>query len=63
MYTHVNGSRYEGEWVNDVQQGQGEETWADGARYNGNYENGMKNGKFKERDTELAAASKNWQFL
>ena len=31
-------------WVNDVQQGQGEETWVDGAKYVGQYKDGMKNG-------------------
>jgi len=30
--------------VNDVQQGQGEETWVDGAKYSGQYKDGMKNG-------------------
>ena len=30
-----NHARYEGEWINDVQEGQGEETWADGAKYTG----------------------------
>ena len=40
----MNGSRYEGDWVNDVQEGQGEETGVDGAKYVGKYRNGMKHG-------------------
>ena len=32
-----NGSRYEGEWVNDVQEGYGEELFSDGTKYEGNY--------------------------
>jgi hypothetical protein len=27
VYTHANGSRYEGEWVDDKQHGRGKETW------------------------------------
>ena len=31
IYTHYNGSKYEGQWVNDKQHGFGIERWPDGA--------------------------------
>lgn len=43
-YTHINGSKYQGEFKDDVQQGKGVEEWIDGARYEGDYYNGMKHG-------------------
>ena len=44
VYQHVNGSKYEGNWLNDKQNGQGIEHWKDGARYQGEFVNGMKEG-------------------
>ena len=41
-YTHINGSRYKGEFRDDIQEGHGEEEWIDGAKYVGQYVNGMK---------------------
>lgn len=29
----IGGARYEGEWKNDLQHGQGVEVWPDGAKY------------------------------
>ena len=43
-YTHVNGSKYEGYWKNDMQDGHGAEIWSDGAKYTGNYMEGRKHG-------------------
>jgi len=34
-YTHQNGSKYDGQWVDDKQDGNGVETWPDGAKYSG----------------------------
>ena len=41
------GSRYEGDWVNDVQEGYGEEYFTDGTTYQGSYQNGHKHGPGK----------------
>ncbi len=43
-YIHINGSKYKGEFKDDVQEGHGEEEWIDGAKYVGSYKNGMKHG-------------------
>ena len=40
-----NGNRYEGEWVDDIQNGNGKETWTDGTIFEGVYKNGLKHGK------------------
>ena len=40
----MNGARYEGDWKSDLQQGFGEELWADGSKYTGFYMNGKKHG-------------------
>ena len=37
--------RYEGDWFEDQQHGDGIEKWTDGAVYEGKYVNGMKHGK------------------
>lgn len=47
MYLHADGAKYDGEWRNDQQNGQGTETWPDGAIYEGEYLNGVKHGKGK----------------
>lgn len=41
-----NGAAYKGEWLNDLQHGEGEETWNNGSnRYKGPFYKGKKNGK------------------
>jgi hypothetical protein len=47
VYLHTNGARYEGNWVNDKQNGHGVEVWPDNARYEGEYLDGKKHGKGK----------------
>lgn len=37
--------RYEGEWKDDKQDGNGKETWVDGTYYEGEFRNGVKSGK------------------
>ena len=44
MYCHLDGAKYEGNWEEDKQHGQGLETWPDGARYDGSYVLGKKHG-------------------
>ena len=39
------GSKYTGDWLNDLQSGKGTEEWSDGATYTGQYMGGRKNGK------------------
>jgi len=39
------GSRYEGEWLNNVRHGEGSFYWVDGEYYVGQYENDRRNGK------------------
>jgi hypothetical protein len=41
-YIHSNGTKYEGMWLEDLQHGQGLETWPDGSSYQGNYFQGKK---------------------
>ena len=38
------GSRYEGEWVNNLRQGEGSFYWPDGEYYKGEYDNDLRNG-------------------
>lgn len=38
------GSRYEGEWVNNLRQGEGAFYWPDGEFYKGEYDNDLRNG-------------------
>ena len=40
----MDGSKYEGEWKEDKQHGQGIETCPDGISYEGSYVDGKKNG-------------------
>ena len=40
-----NGRQYEGEFVNDVKQGEGTFQWADGQIYTGQWLNGKQHGK------------------
>ena len=35
VYEHVNGARYEGDWKDDLQHGQGKEMWTDESVYEG----------------------------
>lgn len=46
------GTKYEGEWLNNLRHGKGVETWTDGAVYKGDYAEGKKvgNGLFKWAD-------------
>ncbi|CAL1148806.1 unnamed protein product, partial [Cladocopium goreaui] len=46
-YVHSDGSKYTGDWLNDLQSGNGSEEWSDGATYSGQYLAGRKNGKGK----------------
>ena len=41
------GSRYEGEWKNNLLHGIGIESWADGSHYEGQYRDDLKHGKGK----------------
>jgi hypothetical protein len=40
----MNGAQYKGEWRDDLQHGEGVETWTDKSRYEGEYEYGRKHG-------------------
>ncbi len=40
VYLHVNGTKYEGQWKNDLQDGYGVEIRASGSIYEGDYEAG-----------------------
>lgn len=35
MYLHSDGSKFEGEWKEDMKHGQGVETWSDNSKYDG----------------------------
>jgi hypothetical protein len=37
-----NGYIYKGQWMNNVQDGEGVEEWPDGRRFKGNFANGKK---------------------
>jgi hypothetical protein len=48
VFIDATGARYEGEWYEDKQHGQGVETWEGGkARYTGEFHMGRKNGRGK----------------
>ena len=40
----MNGAKYEGGWKDDLQEGNGVETWADGSKYEGQFKEGKKHG-------------------
>ena len=40
-------AEYDGNWIEDFQEGYGVEKWPDGSKYEGSYKNGMKDGKGK----------------
>lgn len=40
MYTHFNGSKYEGTFKDDIKEGFGREQWQDGSYYEGNFKDG-----------------------
>ena len=42
---HSDGSKYEGQWVAGVMDGQGTYTFADGCKYVGGYQDGRRHGK------------------
>ena len=44
-WTYEDGSRYEGEWQNNMRHGKGILTWPDGARYEGEWRNDLAHGK------------------
>ncbi|MBR2024396.1 MAG: hypothetical protein IKA02_01160, partial [Clostridia bacterium] len=44
VYTWNSGSRYQGEWVDDVRLGYGRFFWTDGGRYEGMWKNDKMNG-------------------
>ena len=44
QYIHENGSRYTGQWLDDVQEGEGEEFRHNGSKYKGQYQGGKKHG-------------------
>lgn len=46
-YTFSSGAVYEGEWVGNVRDGYGVQTWPDGARYEGEWKNNKAHGKGK----------------
>ena len=41
------GTRFEGEWVNDLKYGKGTIYYKDGSKLEGNWKNGIKNGEFR----------------
>jgi len=47
-FVEVDGSSYEGEWVDGKMQGRGIQVFARGDRYEGEYHNGHRNGKGKQ---------------
>ena len=47
VYIQYNGSRYEGEWLDDKQHGEGIERFPEEAMFKGQYKNGLKHGKGK----------------
>ena len=51
MFCRKNNSIYNGYWLNDLPEGEGEETFPDGSRFKGYYKNGQKvSGKFQWED-------------
>lgn len=47
MIDYIKRSVYEGEWINDFQEGKGEESYDDGSKYIGYFSKGEKSGKGK----------------
>ena len=43
----ANGSKYQGDWKNNKEEGYGIYTWPDGSRYEGDWKNGKQDGKGK----------------
>ncbi len=43
--SQVAGSKYEGEYVNDLKHGNGKYTYANGDVYDGEWQNGLRDGK------------------
>ena len=41
-YRRLDGSKYKGEWKNDLQDGKGEEIWNDGSKYVGEFKTGKR---------------------
>jgi hypothetical protein len=37
IYKNMKGARYEGQWKDDQQHGQGTEEWPEGAQFEGQY--------------------------
>jgi len=47
-FIDTNGARYVGNWLNDIQHGQGEESWNNATtKYEGDFFKGKKHGKGK----------------
>ena len=44
-YTHVDGSKYEGNFKDDKSHGKGTLTFVDGSKYEGEFKNGLRDGK------------------
>jgi hypothetical protein len=44
IFIQVSGSKFQGQFYEDKQEGHGVEEWRDGARYEGEYTGGMKHG-------------------
>lgn len=40
-----NGISYEGEWLNGLREGQGQQIWSDNSRYEGEWKNNKANGR------------------
>jgi hypothetical protein len=61
MYIHVDGTRYEGQWKDDLQDGFGTEIWPDGSRYEGLYVKGKKHGQGTYTWPDGSKYNGNWQ--
>ena len=44
IFNHTDGSSYEGQWINDKNEGEGKEIWPDGTKFEGSYKEGVKHG-------------------
>ena len=44
-YYYVDGSKYEGEWDNNMRNGQGVQYCCDGSKYDGEWKDDKKHGK------------------
>ena len=45
MYYSNGNIQYEGDWINDKEEGNGKYIWEDGEYYIGQYKNNLKHGK------------------